>query len=273
MRRAGRLVSCLAAGTGLALAVWALWPGLAVRTYTVETDRLEAGRRIRLVLASDLHSRAGAAQQKILDEIAASMPDAILLPGDIADDREPLAPAVDFVRGCADIAPTFYATGNHEHRAGDLGEILRAFSDAGAEILRGRMTTIEVRGVPVTVAGLDDPTGGTAVLWQRTLEDLSAALPDEGIRVLVSHRPERAADYAESGFDLVVAGHAHGGQARVPLLLNGLFAPNQGFFPAYAGGVYSLGQTTLVVGRGLAFAPRLPRVWNPPELVIIDLVG
>ena len=59
----------------------------------------------------------------------------------------------------------------------------------------------------------------------------------------------------------------------MPLLLNGLFAPNQGFFPAYAGGVYSLGQTMLVVGRGLAFAPRLPRVWNPPELVIIDLVG
>ena len=276
-----RLAAYLAAGAGLALAVWALWPGLTVRQYTIESDRLTQGQRIRLVLASDLHSRAGTAQQQILDEIEKSAPDVILLPGDIADDREPLTPAVDFVRSCAAIAPTFYVTGNHEHRAENLDEILHAFSAAGAQILQGRLATISIGSTVLTLAGLDDPSGylTTSVVsgeipssWQQTLNNLSKALPDEGIRILLSHRPERVEAYADSGFDLVVAGHAHGGQVRIPLLVNGLFAPNQGFFPQYAGGVYELGQTTLVVGRGLSFVPKLPRVWNPPELVIIDLI-
>ena len=91
------------------------------------------------------------------------------------------------------------------------------------------------------------------------------------VSVLLSHRPELTELYRGSGFDLVVSGHAHGGQVRVPLLLNGLYAPNQGFFPQYAGGLYDLDGTALAVSRGLSIS-RLPRVFNPPEAVVIDLV-
>ena len=88
--------------------------------------------------------------------------------------------------------------------------------------------------------------------------------------MLLSHRPELVDIYRGSGFDLVVSGHAHGGQVRIPGLVNGLFAPCQGWFPQYAGGVYALGSTTLVVSRGLC-RNELPRVFNRPELVVLTL--
>ncbi|MDO4733224.1 MAG: metallophosphoesterase, partial [Bacillota bacterium] len=89
--------------------------------------------------------------------------------------------------------------------------------------------------------------------------------------ILLSHRPECTAFYESSGFDLELSGHAHGGQLRIPGLLNGLYAPNQGFFPKYAGGLYQLGKTSLLVSRGLCKS-RLPRVFNRPELAIIELL-
>ena len=91
--------------------------------------------------------------------------------------------------------------------------------------------------------------------------------------VLLAHRPERIEDYLQYPFDLIVSGHAHGGQWRIPGILNGLLAPNQGFFPPYAGGQYDFADTTLIVSRGLAReSTRIPRIFNRPELVVIDLV-
>ena len=88
----------------------------------------------------------------------------------------------------------------------------------------------------------------------------------------MTHRPERVSDYAGSGFDLVLAGHAHGGQWRLPGLINGVLAPNQGMFPTYAGGRYEIGGATLIVSRGLAReSTRVPRLFNRPELVVVDI--
>ena len=101
---------------------------------------------------------------------------------------------------------------------------------------------------------------------------MTAALDGENCSILMTHRPERTEDYAGRGFELVLAGHAHGGQWRLPGLLNGLFAPDQGLFPTYAGGRYALGDTTLLVSRGLAReSTRLPRFYNRPELVVVEL--
>jgi predicted MPP superfamily phosphohydrolase len=72
---------------------------------------------------------------------------------------------------------------------------------------------------------------------------------------------------------LVLSGHAHGGQIRIPLLLNGLFAPNQGWFPAYAGGLYQHGSLTHIVSRGASNNIPLPRIFNPPEVVVIEITA
>ena len=73
--------------------------------------------------------------------------------------------------------------------------------------------------------------------------------------------------------DLIVSGHAHGGQWRIPRLMNGFYAPGQGFFPRYAGGLYDMGSYSFVVGRGLSNPTIVPRIFNPPEIMIIELTG
>jgi predicted MPP superfamily phosphohydrolase len=96
---------------------------------------------------------------------------------------------------------------------------------------------------------------------------------ESGLRVLLTHHPESADVYRRFGFDLVISGHTHGGQARVPFIMNGLYASGQGFFPPLAGGLYDRGDHFQIVSRGLGGYPVLPRVFNPPELVILDTVG
>lgn len=92
------------------------------------------------------------------------------------------------------------------------------------------------------------------------------------LQILLSHRPECIKLFNQLDFDLIVSGHTHGGQVRIPFILNGLYAPNQGIFPQYVGGLYTLKDNqTLVVSRGLSLNVFLPRVFNPPEVVMIML--
>ena len=91
--------------------------------------------------------------------------------------------------------------------------------------------------------------------------------------ILLSHRPEFFELYEEYPIDLTLSGHAHGGQVRVPFLINGLFAPDQGYKPEHAGGYYQLDSYELIVSRGLSLNPRLPRIFNPPEVVVIQVNG
>jgi predicted MPP superfamily phosphohydrolase len=88
-------------------------------------------------------------------------------------------------------------------------------------------------------------------------------------KILMAHRPENIETYSKYSFDLVVSGHTHGGQVRIPYIMNGLYAPNQGFFPKYSGGLYHQKNLTLIISRGLSVNPKIPRIFNPPELVVI----
>lgn len=92
-------------------------------------------------------------------------------------------------------------------------------------------------------------------------------------KILLAHRPELIEIYKKSHFDLVLSGHAHGGQVRIPFILNGLFAPDQGWFPEYVGGVYKHDSLTHIVSRGVSYNPLLPRIFNPPEVVVIEIKG
>ena len=268
----------LAAGAVLAaLAVWALWTGLVVRTYTLETAKLD--QPVRLLLLTDLHSTVhGREQQALIDLVRAQAPDAVLLSGDIADDEVPHRGTELLLEAVAGKYPCFYVTGNHEFWAEGTEEILEMFRRYGVTVLAGTWSDLTVRGQTIRIFGVDDPEGfeaapGEAVPagWLEQWETCRSGLEEGTFSVLLSHRPELTELYRGSGFDLVVSGHAHGGQVRVPLLLNGLYAPNQGFFPRYAGGLYDLDGTALAVSRGLSIS-RLPRVFNPPEAVVIDLV-
>lgn len=254
----------------LALGLLALRRDIRVARYEIDSDKV--AERIRLVLISDLHScDYGPGQAQLMEAINAQNPDIVLLCGDIVDDVMPEEKAVEFLSAVSEAYPCYYVSGNHEYRSGRIDSIKEMIAGYGITILEGETAAIAVRGQPITIAGVDDPMAGRAVFAQQ-LASCSGAVAGDTFALLLSHRPEYVLDYAQSNFDLVLAGHAHGGQWRIPLLLNGLFSPSQGLFPKYAGGLYDLGGTTMIVGRGLAKENvPVPRVFNRPEVVVVDI--
>ncbi|WP_295629451.1 metallophosphoesterase [uncultured Intestinimonas sp.] len=246
---------------------------LVTRTYSISTEKLS--QPIRLALLTDLHSCAyGPGQRDLLDAVDAAHPDLVLLGGDILDDDPTLDAenAWTVLRTLGEAYPTFYVTGNHEFWSGRAEDWKEQITTLGVTVLEGDCATVVLQGQPLNLCGVDDPAAGEAV-WEAQLQRAAGAADPAYFTILLSHRPERVEDYQGKGFDLVLAGHAHGGQWRIPGVLNGLLAPDQGLLPAYAGGLYALEDTTLVVSRGLAReSTRVPRLFNPPELVILDVI-
>lgn len=250
-------------------ALLALDMRLAVRWYSLHSDEIVSS--VRLAVLTDLHScRYGAGQEKLLAAVAAEEPDAVLLVGDIVDDKMPEENAWITLAALAEVYPCYYVTGNHEWWT-DAERICTEIAALGITVLRGNTAPLQVDERCIMLLGLDDPD---ANMWDEQIEMLEKLVKEDSFTVLLSHRPERVDEYKDLGCDLVLSGHAHGGQWRLPGLVNGLFAPHQGMFPAYAGGQYDLGGTTLIVSRGLARESTLvPRIFNRPELVMVELLG
>ena len=254
----------------------ALRKTLTIRSYALHSQRLAAP--IRLAVLTDLHSTFYGHQHKYLVRaLEKQAPDVVLMSGDMADDVVPSQGISELLAAIGHTYPCFYVTGNHECRSGKVTELKAMFNQKGATVLSGQTAELNIKGQLLQIAGVDDPVcfeaadfSASAGSWEEELAACRSALCGQAFRILLTHRPERVNIYRDSGFDLVLAGHAHGGQVRIPWLINGLFAPHQGIFPRYAGGQYTLGETTLLVSRGLC-KNRLPRVFNPPELVVVDL--
>ena len=152
-----------------------------------------------------------------------------------------------------------------------MEEIKENMTACGAVVLSGAWEDVTINGQNLRICGVDDPAVGT-LEWKTQLTRVGEAADGSRFTILVTHRPERVEEYIQYNFDLTVAGHAHGGQWRLPGLINGLLAPNQGLFPKYAGGFYDLNGQTMVVSRGLAReSTRIPRFFNRPELVVLEL--
>ena len=208
-------------------------------------------------------------------------PDAVLLSGDIFDDRLPDDNAKAFLAAIARDIPCFYAFGNHEHWSERIPEMREILLAAGVTVLVGEVKTVKIRGVDIDVCGIDDPTYMSDDAWLAQIASVAFASNPSRLRILLSHRPEYAAVYEKHGFDLVVSGHLHGGQWGVPFLGLGVCGPSSGgpdvhertLFPRMAGGAYTLNNgTTMVVSRGLAReSTPLPRFFNHPEVVIVNL--
>ena len=269
-----RTAALLAAGgtaAGILLAA-ALDVRLAVRYYTVESDQVDSP--IRLAVLTDLHAcRYGKNQEQLVAAVAAQNPDLVVMGGVVVGGEPGVGEwrALLTVKALAGRWPVYYAAGNHEYRTGRLAEIKKLLTACGAVVLDGKCVRVAAGGQMVQIGGIDDPETGEEN-WEAQLSAAGSGLDGSHFSILLTHRPERVSDYADSGFDLVLAGHAHGGQWRLPGLINGVLAPNQGLFPSYAGGRYEIGGATLIVSRGLAReSTRVPRLFNRPELVVVDV--
>lgn len=256
------------------LTLIALDERLILRTYTVASPKLTA--EVRLAVVTDFHSSDNA--DDVVAMVASCAPDAVLLVGDMFDDdtkNRPPERTLSLMRQLSAQYPCYYVSGNHEAWTGEMDALYQQTEEAGVTVLRMSSGVLTVRGQRIALCGIPDPYEMVFSGAPDTEEQLRQALEDvdsADFTVLLAHRPELLAKYAQFPLDLVVSGHAHGGQVRIPGVLNGLYAPNQGWFPKLAGGAYTQGGTTLIVSRGLAVRTRLPRIFNRPEVVLVRCV-
>lgn len=266
-----------------ALLLWALWANkaLALHQIPLASDHLPAAfAGLRIAHLSDLHNaRFGRENRRLLDKLAQAQPDLIVLTGDLIDARRTnLDRALAFAVRAAGLAPTYYVPGNHEARlpAAQYQRLRQGLTAVGVTVLEHERVTLTRGGDRLTLLGLADQafarTQGdhrpAAQLAAEALEALQTA--EDGYTILLVHRPESFPVYAALGADLVLSGHTHGGQVRLPGL-GGLFAPSQGFFPRYDAGLYRQGQASLVISRGLGNSLAPLRLNNRPEVVVLTL--
>lgn len=238
--------------------------------YTYEAEQLGVDLDgYRIVQISDLHNaKFGKNNQKLVDRIRECDPDMIVLTGDLVDSNHTnVDRAVQFVNEIVKICPVYYVTGNHEYwlDTSEYEKLMDGVVSAGAVILDDQVVEISRGDAKFRLVGLDD----------RSLADgtLEALLSDEKeLTVVLAHEPQYFARYAGTGVDLVLSGHVHGGQFRLPFV-GGIVAPDQGFLPEYTAGEYYMNGTEMIVSRGLGNSVIPVRLFNYPEIVCVELVG
>ncbi len=244
--------------------------------YTITSDKINNPMRIALI--TDLHScRYGTAQKTLIDAVNKEKPDIVLLGGDIFDDEIPDENTKVFLTAIAKDYPCYYVTGNHEYWSMRSDEMLAWLDEHGIKDIGGKCVRVSQNSNEITLSGVNDPDQarytGRGIGMRAELDKTRDARRSDEFSILLAHRPSFMKTYLDYGFDLILTGHAHGGQWRIPGILNGTFAPDEGFFPKYAGGLYHFdGGSDMIVSRGLAReSTRVPRIFNRPELIIIDI--
>lgn len=246
---------------------------MKVTKYEIAYD----GQPLRAAVVADFHDGE---PEPLLQRLREVSPDVILVAGDVVHDKNHTENAMALLRGAVCIAPVFCALGNHEARCGK--DIAARLAATGATVLDDRY----VRVGDLVIGGLSSgffgrQQGRLKKTPEPHLDWLDGFCAETGTRVLLSHHPEYYPAYlAERPLELVLSGHAHGGQWRA--FGRGLFAPGQGLFPRYTGGAYrgkrrltralslTVGEPLLIVSRGLFNQTSIPRINNPEELLVLD---
>ena len=255
---------------------WQCW-GLQVTHAQAALKGLPQGfDGYKIVHLSDLHGHEyGEGNRELLGRVREQAPDLIVITGDLIDQKSQLEMAPALARGLAGIAPTYYVTGNHEWALGTgaVKELKTLLRECGVAVLSNQYQVLERGGDKLALAGVDDPNGYAD---QTTPEELYAWIQGEApglFTLLLAHRNDHFGQYANAGYDFVMSGHGHGGIVRLPFV-GGLMGTDRRFFPPWTAGVYTVGDSTLFVSRGLG-NNTVPfkgfRLFNRPELAVVEL--
>ena len=278
---------------------------LTVNEYTVSCDKIT--EPIRFVYLSDLHGHEfGPENESLAERVRAEAPDFILLGGDILNSYSESADIpIQLVGKLSKIAPVYYTIGNHElEYLTERGEVIylnpedkpwspivippdmegsfrKACEDAGAVFLQREYDELTVKGQKIRIGGLYEYAfgkggGRNSSPAEETASFLRDFADTDAVRICLAHRPDSfifSKDSEKWDADLIVSGHLHGGQVVLPFL-GGLYGAEQGLFPDYVHGLYSLGGRPMLISSGLGSAKeKLPRFNNPPEIMVVTLTG
>ena len=256
----------------IAVTAWLVWGNVSLETeyYTVTDMKLpEAFSGYRIAHVSHLHNATiGKGNRRLLTAIRDAQPDSIVITGDLIDSRRTdMDVAFDFVREAAQIAPVLYVSGNHEARL-DYPAIRQGLREAGANILDDDKMILGDGENSLAFLGLADQSFSSAEEMSEKLDSLLQETA--GYRTLLCHRPELFEIFQKKDIDLMLSGHAHGGQVRLPFI-GGLYTPDQGLFPKYDAGLYEAEGSRLLISRGLGDTILPLRIGNRHTLLVIEL--
>ena len=248
---------------------------IQISHYTYQSEKIGdelAGTKI--VQISDLHSKMfGKNGGKLIEKVEKESPNYIFLTGDFVDQNK-TEMNEEFVKKIVTLCPVYYVTGNHEEGMGveKCEEFTEKLSSLGVIVLSGDVVSL---GNNCHIIGVSDEQINRK--QSKITESIAKIKSDkkispDNLSILLAHEPQLFDAYVEADVDLVFSGHAHGGQFRVPFFDIGLVAPGQGFLPKYTAGEYKQDNTTMYVSRGLGNSIIPVRIFNQPELVVVELV-
>ena len=250
---------------------------LEVNTYKIRSEDLPSEfDGFRIAHISDLHNAEfGVDNSKLIAMIKEAEPDIIAITGDIIDSRRTdIDIALVFVEEVLKIAPCYYVSGNHEARIAEYSSLKEMMISAGVTVLENRDITIDRAGSVIKISGISDPSFNSDYLFGDEKSIIESQLKTvehkNDFNILLSHRPEFFELYSEFNIDLVLSGHAHGGQFVLPFV-GGFIAPGQGFFPVYDSGLFEDNGTNMIVSRGIGNSIIPLRINNRPEIILIEL--
>lgn len=222
-----------------------------------------------IVQISDLHNASfGANNSRLIEKIKLQKPDMVVITGDIVDSGHTnINRAINFCTELGDICPSYYVTGNHEYwlEPEEYDELMTGIEKTGVKILNNTTVSVNAGETEFALIGLDDRN-----LRDNTLQSMILALDSDVLNIVLAHEPQNISSYQTAGADIVITGHAHGGQFRLPGI-GGLVAPDQGFNPEYTEGIVRTGNLDMVISRGLGNSFIPIRLFNDPEVVVIKL--
>jgi hypothetical protein len=256
------VVLCVAAA--VAFVVWFVWFSnnkLVVTHYKKYSEKINSD--IKIVHLSDLHAKSfGKGNKKLVAEVFKLSPDFIAFTGDIIHKyrKRDIAVALECVKSLCAVAPFIYVCGNHEMRNKKYSNLKGKLRDAGAIVLDDEH---------MSICGIDVVGLNCSHLKNNTL--FKVMPQGDNFKLLLAHEPQFLVGYSKADVQLVLCGHAHGGQWRLPFTNIGVYAPGQGLFPKYTCGQYYCGNTEMIVSRGLGNSECPLRLFNRPEIVVVQL--
>ncbi|MFA9455870.1 metallophosphoesterase [Halalkalibacter sp. AB-rgal2] len=251
---------------------------LVVTEIQVQSEQIPIGfNEFTIVQLSDLHNKNFSNdQQVLLKKVNHTNPDLIVFTGDLVDSKKDNnTPSLLLMEELVQIAPTYFVTGNHEWWAGNFEELENSLVNMGVHVMRNSVVELINNQDVIQMIGIDDPAHAKGhdserIITEMFILEAITELEAKHFQILLAHRPEMLPLYSAYDFDLVLSGHAHGGQMRIPFI-GGLVAPNQGFLPKYTSGEHVLNDTTMIVNRGLGNSVIPLRLFNRPEIVVVTL--
>lgn len=259
-----------------------------VTKYRICSQKLNGIKREKkIIFLSDLHNRMyGEENERLLESIRNQHPDLILIGGDmlVRKDGNSYDKTVHFLAKLPGICPVYCANGNHEQKLKELPdkyeqsyeEYKKALTASGIHMLENASETVKLDEVPVKLSGLEIPLGAYARFGKKelSLKEITDRIGEHGddYQILLAHHPGYMKEYLAYGADLILGGHYHGCVVQLPWI-GGVISTNFTLFPKYSGGIYQEGEQTAVVSRGLGTHSVPLRLWNWPELIVLELSG